>query len=82
MHLRGITEGDRTLIEWAVTLDALPQDADQWQTLFQSWIPEWTNSLGRGLGTTNRRGDERWSPRAVVVTVGPGAAENPLALRR
>jgi hypothetical protein len=49
MHLRGITEGDRTLIEWAVTLDALPQDADQWQTLFQSWIPEWTNSLAGAL---------------------------------
>lgn len=49
LHLRGITEGDRTLIEWAVTLDTLPRDAAQWQTLFQSWIPEWTNSLARAL---------------------------------
>jgi Polyketide cyclase / dehydrase and lipid transport len=49
MHLRGITEGDRTLIEWAVTLDTLPQDADQWLTLFQAWIAEWTNSLARAL---------------------------------
>lgn len=49
MHLRGITEGDRTLIEWAVTLDTLPQDADQWRTLFQSWIPEWTGSLAKAL---------------------------------
>jgi hypothetical protein len=49
MHLRGITEGNRTLIEWAVTLDTLPQDADRWQTLFQSWIPEWTDSLSRAL---------------------------------
>jgi hypothetical protein len=49
MHLLGITEGDRTFIEWAVTLDTLPQDADQWQTLFQSWIPEWTSSLAGAL---------------------------------
>ena len=82
MHLRGITEGDRTLIEWTVTLDALPQDANQWQTLFQSWIPEWTNSLAGPWLDARLRGDKRWSPRAVVVTVGPGAAENPLALRR
>lgn len=82
MHLRGITEGDRTLIEWTVTLDALPQDANQWQTLFQSWISEWTNSLAGPWHDARLRGDERWSPRAVVVTVGPGAAENPLALRR
>lgn len=49
MHLIGITEGDRTLIEWAVALDPAPQDAGHWQTLFQSWIPEWTNSLARAL---------------------------------
>jgi len=49
MHLLGITEGDRTFIGWAVTLDTSPQDTDQWQTLFQSWIPEWTSSLARAL---------------------------------
>jgi hypothetical protein len=49
MHLLGITEGDRTFIEWAVILETLPLDADQWQTLFQSWIPEWTNSLAAAL---------------------------------
>ena len=49
MHLLGIAEGDRTFIGWAVTLDISPQDTDQWQTLFQSWIPEWTSSLARAL---------------------------------
>jgi Polyketide cyclase / dehydrase and lipid transport len=49
MHLVGITEGDRTFIEWTVTLDTAPADTEQWQTLFQSWIPEWTNSLARAL---------------------------------
>jgi hypothetical protein len=49
MHLRGITEGDRTLIEWGVRLESLPQDVDRWYALFQSWIPEWTSSLARAL---------------------------------
>jgi len=57
MHLVGITEGNRTLIEWAVTLDTAPQDTEHWQTLFQSWIPEWTSSLARALarGATSGR---------------------------
>jgi hypothetical protein len=50
MHLLGITEGNRTFIEWAVKLDPAPRDADRWRTLFQSWIPEWTDSLARALG--------------------------------
>jgi hypothetical protein len=50
MHLLGIVESNRTFIEWAVTLDTAPQDADRWRTLFQSWIPDWTNSLERALG--------------------------------
>jgi len=49
MHLLGIAEGDRPFIGWAVTLHISPQDTDQWQTLFQSWIPEWTSSLARAL---------------------------------
>jgi hypothetical protein len=49
MHLLGITEGNRTFIEWAVKLDPAPH-ADRWRTLFQSWIPEWTDSLARALG--------------------------------
>ena len=49
MHLIGITEGNRTLIEWSVALDSAPQDADRWRQLFQSWIPDWTHSLARAL---------------------------------
>ena len=50
MHLLGIVDGNRTFIEWSVTLDVTPQDADRWETLFQSWIPDWTQSLDRALG--------------------------------
>ena len=49
IHLISITEGDRTLIEWSVALDSEPQDAERWQALFQSWIPDWTSSLVRTL---------------------------------
>jgi polyketide cyclase/dehydrase/lipid transport protein len=56
MHLQGITEGDRTFIEWSVRLKTEPQDADSWLTLFQSWIPDWTNSLARALA---RRAEAR-----------------------
>ena len=44
-----ITEGNRTFIEWSVALDSEPQDAERWHALFQSWIPDWTNSLVRTL---------------------------------
>jgi len=50
MHLLPVIEGNRTFIEWKVELDSAPQDADRWQTLFQSWIPDWTHSLERALG--------------------------------
>jgi len=50
MHLIPITEGNRTFIEWSVALDAAPQDAERWHTLFQSWIPDWTHSLEKALG--------------------------------
>lgn len=49
MHLRPIVEGDRTLIEWSVDLETEPADADRWQALFASWIPDWTDSLARTL---------------------------------
>ena len=49
MHLLPVVEGNRTFIEWAVTLDTEPEDAERWQTLFQSWIPDWTHSLERAL---------------------------------
>jgi hypothetical protein len=50
MHLIPVVEGNRTFIEWAVTLDTAPGDADRWHQLFQSWIPDWTRSLERSLG--------------------------------
>jgi hypothetical protein len=49
MHLLGIVEGNRTFIEWVVELDTAPEDAERWRTLFQSWIPDWTQSLERTL---------------------------------
>ncbi|KJC49516.1 hypothetical protein UP09_06780 [Bradyrhizobium sp. LTSP885] len=49
MRLLPVVEGDRTFIEWSVKLDTAPGDADRWHTLFQSWIPDWTNSLVRTL---------------------------------
>lgn len=55
MHLRPITEGDRTLIEWSVALDTAPADADRWQVLFGSWIPDWTDSLARTLARAHPR---------------------------
>ena len=50
MHLIPVVEGNRTFIEWVVTLDTAPDDADRWRQLFQSWIPDWTHSLERSLG--------------------------------
>jgi hypothetical protein len=50
MHLLPVVEGNRTFIEWKVQLETAPQDAGRWQTLFQSWIPDWTHSLERALG--------------------------------
>ena len=49
MRLREVVEGNRTFIEWSVALDAQPQDAERWQQLFQSWIPDWTHSQARTL---------------------------------
>jgi len=50
IRLREIVEDNRTFIEWSVTLDTAPDDADRWHQLFQSWIPGWTRSLERSLG--------------------------------
>lgn len=49
MRLKRVIEGDRAFIEWSVALQTEPQDAECWHTLFQSWIPDWTNSLARTL---------------------------------
>jgi hypothetical protein len=55
MHLRPIVEGDRTLIEWSVALETEPADAERWQALFASWIPDWTDSLARTLARAHPR---------------------------
>ena len=49
MSLHEVTEGNRTFIEWSVALDAEPADSERWHSLFQSWIPDWTDSLVRTL---------------------------------
>jgi hypothetical protein len=49
MHLLGIVEGERTFLEWSVTLDAPPQEAERWRDLLLSLIPKWTDSLKRAL---------------------------------
>ena len=49
MQLARIVAGNRTFIEWSVALESEPQDAERWQELFQSWIPDWTHSLERAL---------------------------------
>ncbi|WP_245285409.1 SRPBCC family protein [Bradyrhizobium japonicum] len=55
MHLRPVIEGNRTLIEWSVALDSEPADAERWQALFASWIPDWTDSLARTLARAHPR---------------------------
>jgi len=50
MHLIPVVEGNRTFIEWAVTLDTASGDSDRWQAMFEAWIPDWTRSLERSLG--------------------------------
>jgi hypothetical protein len=49
MHLLRVVEDNRTFIEWTVTLDVAPQDAERWRTLFESWIPDWAHSPERTL---------------------------------
>jgi hypothetical protein len=49
MHLLPIMDSDHTLIEWSVTLDALPDEAEQWRSLLLSSIQTWTGSLRRAL---------------------------------
>jgi hypothetical protein len=53
MHVLPIVDGDRTFIEWTVALDTAPTDAGVWRDQFESWIPDWTESLRRALA---RRG--------------------------
>ena len=56
IHLMRIAEGERTFIEWHVALDPRPGEADSWRKLFQSWIPDWTDSLKRALARPAQQG--------------------------
>lgn len=56
MHLLRIVDGERTFIEWSVTLDAVPGQADSWRTLLLSLIPDWTESLRRTLARNTLQG--------------------------
>jgi Polyketide cyclase / dehydrase and lipid transport len=49
IHLLPIVDGDRTFIEWPVTLQTKPSEEEPWRDLFLFWIPEWTDSLRRAL---------------------------------
>jgi Polyketide cyclase / dehydrase and lipid transport len=49
IHLLPIVDGNRTFIEWPVTLHTKPGEEEPWLELFLSWIPEWTDSLRRAL---------------------------------
>jgi hypothetical protein len=49
IRLLAVGGGDRTSIEWSVSVDAAPAHADSWRTLLKALIPEWTESLRRTL---------------------------------
>ncbi len=49
IHLLPIVDGNRTFIEWPVTLHTEPGEEEPWRELFLSLIPEWTDSLRRAL---------------------------------
>ena len=49
IHLLPIVDGNRTFIEWSVTLETLPEEAEQWRSLLLALIPNWTESLRKTL---------------------------------
>ena len=53
MRLLPIDNGARTVIDWTVTLDALPAEAAPWRDLLLTLIPDWIASLKRAV----ERGD-------------------------
>ena len=54
IHLLPIVDGNRTFIEWPVTLHTAPGEEQPWQALFMAWIPQWTDSLRRRAGAVGR----------------------------
>jgi polyketide cyclase/dehydrase/lipid transport protein len=53
IHLLPIADRDHTFIEWSVTLEANPDDAEQWRSLLMSLIPRWTESLRKTLNSSS-----------------------------
>ena len=49
IRLLPIVDGDRTYVEWSVSVDAAPAHADCWRKLLTQLIPAWTGSLRRTL---------------------------------
>ncbi|MBS0245282.1 MAG: SRPBCC family protein [Proteobacteria bacterium] len=49
LHVRPVTDGERTFVEWSVALDAAAHEAESWRRIFDGWIPEWTASLRRNV---------------------------------
>ena len=75
MHVIGIIEGNRTLVERSGALDTAPQDAERWRSLFQSWIPEWTHSLARALARrVSYSAASLWPSRALSLWISSSAA--------
>lgn len=55
MHLLPIVNGNRTFIEWSVTLDALPHEGEQWRSLLLTLISIWTESLHKALSSRSEQ---------------------------
>jgi Polyketide cyclase / dehydrase and lipid transport len=55
IHLLPVVDCNRTFIEWSVTLDARPNEAEQWRNLLLSLIPSWIDSLRRTLAGLPQR---------------------------
>lgn len=49
IRLLPIVDGDRTYVEWSVSVEAAPEHTDSWRKLLMRLIPEWTGSLRRTL---------------------------------
>jgi hypothetical protein len=49
IRLLPVVDGDRTYIEWSVSVDAAPAHAHTWRKLLMQLIPDWTESLRRTL---------------------------------
>jgi hypothetical protein len=49
IRLRPVSDGDRSFLEWSVTVEAPAEDASAWQSLLSGLIADWAGSLRRAL---------------------------------